>query len=75
MLTTEQVSFTIEEGNKETVSVTMYNSKDNKDTPAQEVEVPSTGSFKTLASSMIGGIVLLVGSVLIAKNVKKKHEI
>ena len=75
VLTTEQVSFTIEEGNKETVSVTMYNSKDNKDTPAQEVEVPSTGSFKTLASSMIGGIVLLVGSVLIAKNVKKKHEI
>ena len=75
VLSTEQVSFTIEEGKEETVSVTMYNSKDNKDTPSQEVEVPSTGSFKTLASSMIGGIVLLVGSVLIARNVNKKHEI
>ena len=74
VLSTEQVSFTIEEGKEETVSVTMYNSKDNKDTPAQEVEVPSTSSFKTLASSMIGGIVLLVGSVLIAKNLKKKYE-
>ena len=38
-----------------------------------EVPVESTGSFKTATSSIIGMIVMLVGSLFITKNLKKNN--
>ena len=75
-LTDEKVSFTVKENSEENVSVVMYNTKE-QETPevAEEVAVPSTSSFETVVSSFIGFVVVGAGSVLIAKNLKKKNGI
>ena len=80
-LTSEKVTFTVKEGSTETVNVTMYNTKtpetpevpETPETP-EEVAVPSTGSNKTLATTVAGLVVVLSGSVLFTKNFKRKHE-
>ena len=55
----------------------MYNTKEKEEVPEtpQEVAVPSTSSFGSIISKAFGGIILLFGSVLIAKNLKKKNGI
>ena len=80
-LTSEKVTFTVKEGSTETVNVTMYNTKtpetpevpETPETP-EEVAVPSTGSNKTLATTVAGLVLVLSGSVLFTKNFKRKHE-
>ena len=42
-------------------------------TPKTEVPVESTGSFKTLTSSVIGAIIMVIGSLFITKNIKKNN--
>ncbi|MEE3342742.1 MAG: SpaA isopeptide-forming pilin-related protein [Bacilli bacterium] len=74
-LSTEKVSFTVPENNETNINVIVYNTKEVVPQKAEEVAVPSTGSFSTIASSMIGLIVLMMGSVLIAKNFKKNNGI
>lgn len=74
-LSSEKVEFTIKENSEETVYVTFTNKKTPEETPKEEVVVPDTASYKTIASSMIGIITLIAGSVLITKNLKKKNEI
>lgn len=70
ILSEEEVTFTVKEDSSEMVKVVMYNSKQ----PTEEVEVPSTSSYKTMTSTVIGLTILLAGSVLITRNFKKKHE-
>lgn len=76
-LSTEKVSFTVKEDSSESVNVIMYNTKENEEVPEtpQEVAVPSTGSFGSVVSKAFGGIILLIGSVLIAMNLKKNNGI
>lgn len=69
-LSEEEVTFIVKEDSEKVVDVVMYNSK----TPKEEIEVESTSSFKTMTSSIIGILVLLIGSILITKNFKKKYE-
>ena len=66
----------LHKNSEENVSVVMYNTKE-QETPevAEEVAVPSTSSFETVVSSFIGFVVVGAGSVLIAKNLKKKNGI
>ena len=74
-LSTETITFEVNE-NGEANPVVMYNTP-KKEVPqkAEEVAVPSTSSFSTIASSMIGLVILIAGSVLIAKNLKKNNGI
>ena len=74
-LSNEKVEFTVLENSEEVVYVTFANQKAPEDTPEEEIVVPDTASYKTITSSMIGIITLIVGSVLITKNIKKKNEI
>lgn len=72
-LSTETIEFEVtEEGG--TTNVVMYNTP-VKETPKEEVAVPSTGSNKTIASSMVGALIIIIGSVLITKNLKKNAKI
>ncbi len=73
-LTSEKISFTVKENSEENVSVVMYNTKEQEETP-EEIAVPSTGSFDTVVTSVMGGIILIAGSAVIAKNFKKKNGI
>mgnify|MGYP003299572855 CR=1 FL=1 len=66
ILSNETITFTVKEDGSVT-KVVMYNSPDGK-----EVEVEDTASFKTMTSSMIGAIVIAVGSFIIYKNSKKQ---
>ena len=76
-LSTEVITFEVTDDGIAT-NVVMYNKKTvqpiQPEQPSQEVAVPSTGSYKTIASSMIGALIIIVGSVLITKNIKKKNE-
>lgn len=71
-LSTETITFEVKD-NGETTKVVMYNKL--KETPAEEIAVPSTGSYKTIVSSIAGIIVLAIGTILITKNAKKKNEL
>ena len=76
--TDEKVTFTVKEDSEEAVSVVMYNTKEQEEvpeTPGEEVAVPSTSSFGSIISKAFGGIILVIGSVLIAMNLKKKNGI
>lgn len=78
-LSTETIEFTVDE-NGGTTNVVMYNTPVKEETPTpetptEEVAVPSTGSNKTIASSMIGALIIIIGSVLITKNIKKNAKI
>lgn len=74
VLSTEVVTFTVKDDGS-VVEVIMYNSPDSKDIPTgggEELEVENTGSFKTITSSIIGTIVMLVGGFVIYKSSKKR---
>ena len=66
-LSTETVEFTVKEDGTVDGMIIMYNKP-------EEVEVPSTSSFKTITTSLIGLIVIGLGSMMIYKNYKKNEE-
>lgn len=67
-LTTETVEFIVKEDGTVDGDVIMYNK------PETIVEVPSTSSFKTITASLIGIIIIGLGSLIIYKNYKKNEE-
>ena len=66
-LSTEVITFTVKEDGTTDGMIIMYNKP-------EEVEVPSTSSFKTITASLIGLIVIGLGSMMIYKNYKKNEE-
>ena len=66
-LSKETVEFTVKEDGTVDGMVIMYNKP-------EEVEVPSTASFKTITASLIGLIIIGFGSMMIYKNYKKNEE-
>lgn len=68
-LSTETVEFTVKEDGTVDGTVVMLNK------PETIVEVPSTSSFKNIATSLMGIIVIGLGSVLVYRNYKKNEEI
>lgn len=68
-LSKETVEFTVKEDGTVDGKVIMYNK------PETIIKVPSTGSFKTIWTSLIGLIIMGLGSVVIYKNYKKNEEI
>lgn len=68
ILSTETITFTVKEDG--TVStVVMYNSPNGK-----EIVVENTASFKTITSSLVGVIIIAVGSFIILKANKKQEN-
>lgn len=67
-LSTEVVMFIVKEDGTVDGNIIMYNK------PEMVVEVPSTSSFKTITSSLIGIIIIGLGSMIIYKNYKKNEE-
>ena len=67
-LSTETVEFTVNKDGSVDGDIVMYNK------PETIVEVPSTSSFKTITASLIGIIVIGLGSMIIYKNYKKNEE-
>ena len=66
-LSSETVTFTVKEDGTTDGMVVMYNKP-------EEIKVPSTSSFKTITASLIGLIVMGLGSMMIYKNYKKNEE-
>lgn len=66
-LSKETVTFVVKEDGTTDGTVIMYNKP-------EEVEVPSTSSFKTITASLIGLIIIGFGSMIIYKNYKKNEE-
>ena len=66
-LSKEAVEFTVKEDGTVDGMVIMYNKP-------EEIEVPNTASFKTITASLIGLIVIGLGSMMIYKNYKKNEE-
>ena len=66
-LSTETVEFVVKEDGTVDGVVVMYNK-------VETIEVPPTASFKTITSSLIGIIVIGLGSMIIYKNYKKNEE-
>ena len=66
-LSKETVTFTVKEDGTVDGMVIMYNKP-------EEIEVPSTSSFKTITASLIGLIIIGFGSMMIYKNYKKNEE-
>lgn len=67
-LSKETVTFTVKEDGTVDKKVIMYNK------PETIVPVPSTSSFKTITTSLIGIITIGLGSVVIYRNYKKNEE-
>lgn len=67
-LTTETVEFVVKEDGTVDGDIIMYNK------PETIIEVPSTSSFKTITASLIGIIIIGLGSLIIYKNYKKNEE-
>ena len=67
-LSTETVEFIVKEDKTVDGDIIMYNK------PETIVEVPSTSSFKTITSFLIGVIVIGLGSMIIYRNYKKNEE-
>ena len=67
-LNTETVEFTVKEDGTVDGNIIMYNK------PETIVEVPSTSSFKTITSSLMGIIIIGLGSMVIYRNYKKNEE-
>lgn len=65
---TETVTFTVKEDGTVDGKIIMYNK------PEEIVEVPSTSSFKTITTTLIGLIVIGLGSIIIYRNYKKNEE-
>lgn len=68
ILSTETITFTVKEDGTVT-TVVMYNSPNGK-----EIVVENTASFKTITSSLVGVIVIAVGSFIILKANKKQEN-
>ncbi len=66
-LSTETVEFTVKKDGTVDGDIIMYNE-------VQTVEVPGTSSFKNITTSLIGIIVIGLGSMIIYKNYKKNEE-
>ena len=66
-LSTETVEFIVKEDGSVDGMIVMYNH-------VQTVEVPNTSSFKNITTSLIGIIVIGIGSMIIYKNYKKNEE-
>ncbi len=67
ILSSETITFTVKDDGSVT-KVVMYNSPNGK-----EVPVESTGSYKTIASSLVGGVIVVIGFVLMLVTGKKKN--
>lgn len=67
ILSKEVITFTVKEDGTTDGNIIMYNEPD-------EIEVPSTSSFKTITASLIGLIIMGIGSMMIYKNYKKNEE-
>ena len=66
-LSKEVITFTVKEDGTTDGTVVMYNKP-------EEIEVPSTASFKTITASLIGIVIIGLGSLIIYKNYKKNEE-
>lgn len=66
-LSTEIVTFTVKEDGTVDGDIIMYNKPET-------IEVPNTSSFKTITASLIGIIVIGLGSLMIYRNYKKNEE-
>ena len=66
-LSSESVEFTVKEDGTVDGEIIMYNE-------VETVEVPNTSSFKNITTSLIGIIVIGLGSMIIYKNYKKNEE-
>ncbi len=66
-LSEEVVEFTVNKDGSVDGTVIMYNK------PETIIEVPSTSSFKTMTASLIGIIIIGLGSMIIYKNYKKNE--
>lgn len=66
-LSKETVTFTVKDDGTVDGDIIMYNKPET-------VEVPSTGSFKTITTSIIGILIIGLGSALIYRNYKKNNE-
>lgn len=77
ILSTETVTFTVKDDGSVT-KVVMYNSPNSKDVPSgnggEEVPVENTGSYKTLTSTVIGSLIVLVGGITLFKTSKRKDK-
>ena len=67
-LSIEKIESIVKEDGTVDGTIIMYNK------PEEIVEVPSTASFKTITSSLIGIIVIGLGSMIIYRNYKKNEE-
>ncbi len=67
-LSSEKITFEVK-NNGVVTEVIMYNTPE----ATQIVEIPSTGSFASNMAYIIGGIVIIIGSVLIYRNAKKEQ--
>ena len=68
-LNKESVTFTVNADGTVNGDIVMYNK------PQEVVEVPSTSSFKTMTTSLIGLLIIGFGSLVIYRNYKKNEEI
>lgn len=66
-LSKETITFVVKEDGTVDGKVIMYN------TP-ETIEVPSTGTFKTITTSLIGLLIIGLGSVIVYKNYKKNED-
>ena len=77
ILSTETVTFTVKDDGSVT-KVVMYNSPNSKDLPSgnggEEVPVESTGSYKTITSTVVGTLITFVGGIVLFKSSKKKEN-
>ena len=65
-LSKEAITFTVNEDGTVDGDIIMYNKPET-------VEVPSTGTFKTITTSLIGLLIIGLGSALIYRNYKKNN--
>ena len=65
-LSKETITFTVNEDGTVDGDIIMYNKPET-------VEVPSTGTFKTITTSLIGLLIIGLGSALIYRNYKKNN--
>ncbi len=67
-LNKETVTFTVNDDGTVDGKIVMYNK------PETIIEVPSTSSFKTMTTSLIGLLIISLGSLIIYKKYKKNEE-
>ena len=67
-LNKETVTFTVNNDGTVDGKIVMYNK------PETIIEVPSTSSFKTMTTSLIGLLIISLGSLIIYKKYKKNEE-